>query len=176
MAGAIGLFIVTPQYDEVRTLQLTEDALLQDLEDVKTINEKVDALRTQHAELPRGAEAKLDVLLPERVDGVRFLIDVDAVVLKNGLQMRNPAVSANAAAKNATGVSRLSKNMLRFEIVGTYAELQGLLVDIERSLALRDVSSLSFTSGEVVGAMPRYNKSGEIIRSYFIEIGTYSFR
>jgi len=176
MAGAIGLYIVSPQYDQVRYRKMEEAALLQDLEDVKKVNEKVEALRAQHATFPPGAEAKLDVLLPERVDGVRFMVDVDALVSGRGLQMRNPAVSVSEPAKDPTGAAHVTKNTLRFEILGTYGEFQELLADIERSLALRDVSSISFTAGEVSGAMPRLNNKGVIVRSYFIEIGTYSFR
>jgi hypothetical protein len=176
MAGAIGLYIVAPQYEQVRFHQIEEAALLQDLEDVKTISEKVEALRAQHAKFPPGAEAKLDVLLPNHVDGVRFLVDVDALLAARGLQMRNPSASVTESSRDLTGAPQLGKNMLRFEIVGTYAEFQGLLVDIERSLALRDVSSASFTAGEVSGGTPSRNKNGAIIRSYFIEVGTYSFR
>ena len=180
MAGIIGLYLIAPQYEEIRLLQGEEVALLKDLEDVKTINDKIAMLSAQYAAFPPGAEEKLHVLLPSKIDMVRLIIDINALVEQRGLTMRTPAVSITApdnrqSAPGSPPVGTVQRSSVRFEVLASYDDFRALLSDLEKSLAVRDVGSVTFSAGEGTGSAPQLNKAGKPVRSYNIELGTYSY-
>lgn len=170
MAGIIGLSIVAPQYDEIRLKQAEEAALLKDIEDAQTINEKVDALRTQYANFPPEAERKLAVMIPEGLDMVRLIIDVTAVLQGQGFSIGTPSVSITNG--DGTGPAASTVN---FTVTATYNEFRELLSAFERSLAIRDLTTVSFNAGEVMGGHAQVNQNGEPVRSYALQFTTYAY-
>ena len=117
-----------------------------------------DALLTNYTELKNKVNAisaqdqkNLEKILPDAVDVVRLILDIDSLATKYGLTILSfeiPDIESelNAKAKknaNApTEESPVMKAVLTIECEGSYADFKKLLVDIERSMSLMDVVTL----------------------------------
>lgn len=183
MAGLIGLYVLAPQYEEIQHLRVEEAGLKADLQSAADINQRIAELESQYANFPHDAEAKLGVMLPDQVDSVRFIIDMNALVVQRGLEMLNPSASVadtqkTAQVGGAAQGSGIAESSFAFTVMATWSEFRALLRDIERSLALRDMSTLSFAAAEVSSAplTAIKTKNGEPVRAYSIKIMSYSYR
>ncbi len=92
--------------------------------------------------------ARLTALLPDAVDNVGLILDLNALAARSGITLSNVDVltsavtkagSTNAAARAANPVGSVD---LSLSAVGTYRALQSFLVGVERSQRLLDVKDL----------------------------------
>jgi Tfp pilus assembly protein PilO len=92
--------------------------------------------------------AKLTTFLPDSVDNVGLILDLDALAARSGLSLSNidvatsPAASAAAAGQNG-GSSPVGSVDLTLSAVGTYGALQQFLSGVERSARLLDITDLT---------------------------------
>lgn len=95
--------------------------------------------------------ARLDVFLPDSVDNVGLILDLNALAARSGLELTsidvlsNTSSGASAASQQglpAAGASPTGSIDLSLSATGTYASLESFLVGVERSarlLQVRDV-------------------------------------
>ena len=91
------------------------------------------------------ALARLTNFLPDSVDNVGLILDINALAARSGLSLSNVDVIANsssAAAAPGTAASPLGSIDLSLSAVGTYGALQGFLKGVETSQRLLDVRDL----------------------------------
>ena len=96
--------------------------------------------------------SRLNAFLPDSVDNVGLILDLNALAARSGLSLSNvDVVSDNAAAAqngtsaavpSATAVNPVGSISLSLSAVGTYAALQTFLSGIERSARLLDIQDL----------------------------------
>lgn len=177
MAGLIGLFIIMPEYETIRRLQAEELALEADIASAEKIGTKVDLLKKQYAAFPEGGEEKLHVLLPEKIDMVRYIVDVNAIVTKSGLTMDSPVVKSNSEKKPASEETGpvLGESAISFSVHASYSDFLRLLGNLEKSLALRDITTITFTANDVSGGFALVNKAGQPLRTYEITLKTHTY-
>lgn len=89
---------------------------------------------------------RLSVFLPDSVDNVRLILDINALAARSGLSlsnidviMSNTSVPAPAPTSRANPVGSVN---LSLSAIGTYAALQTFLVGIEKSARLLDVRDI----------------------------------
>jgi Tfp pilus assembly protein PilO len=149
---AIGLFFsyLKPAYSEL-------NASKERLARVDQAIQESDKLLANYADLQNKMKAiseqdrkNLMKILPDSVDVVRLILDIDSLATKYGLTIRTfeiPDIDSqlNQKSKNV-GVpeenSPILKAVLTIECEGSYADFKKLLVDIERSMSLMDVVAL----------------------------------
>ncbi len=93
---------------------------------------------------------RLSAFLPDSVDNVGLILDLNALAARSGLSLSNIDVTKNAvespdafgalpvARENPTGSIDLS-----LSAIGTYAALQTFLIGIEKSIRLLDVQEIT---------------------------------
>lgn len=96
--------------------------------------------------------ARLAILLPNSVDNVGLILDLNALAARSGLSLSNIDVSTNvapAASPNASATGAPSSRAnpvgsvdLSLSAVGTYSALHTFLSGVERSQRLLDVRDL----------------------------------
>ena len=93
--------------------------------------------------------ARLAVFLPDSVDNVGLILDLNALAARSGLSLSNIDVTKNvAASSDASGalpvdrVNPTSSIDLSLSAIGTYTALQAFLVGIEKSTRLLDVQDI----------------------------------
>ncbi len=96
--------------------------------------------------------ARLSMLLPDSVDNVGLILDLNALAARAGLSLTSADVSApsssNAAAGSSAAVpttdtSPVGSVDLVLSAIGTYDSLKQFLAGVESSLRLLDVESLT---------------------------------
>lgn len=100
---------------------------------------------------------RLAVFLPDSVDNVGLILDINALAARSGLSLSNIDVVANDAVNagggsksliSSSGVLPSSKSSfvgsvdMSLSAVGTYAALQSFLIGIEKSARLLDVRDI----------------------------------
>ncbi len=98
--------------------------------------------------------ARLTVFLPDSVDNVGIILDLDALAARNGLSLSDIDVKSSAANSGGASsqdntvvpvseTSPVSSVDLSLSAVGTYSALQSFLKDVEKSGRLLDVRDIS---------------------------------
>jgi Tfp pilus assembly protein PilO len=94
---------------------------------------------------------RLQRMLPDNVDNIRLIIDINGIAARHGLTLSNVALGeiSNASKERsnlAVGDSGdpIDSVTLGFTLFATYDELLVFLQDIEHSLRLIDIESLEF--------------------------------
>lgn len=165
-ASASIFFMYTkPEYDASGTVKaeiaqydtaLTKAAELQRLK---------QALLTQFNTFNPTDIERLKKMLPDHVDNVRLILDLDNLAGANGLALQNVVVSTPSETGNAeTAASSISSSRqgydsvtLSFATIASYDDFLKLLSDIQVSLRIVDLVSLSLTSTGPVSGAPLYN-------------------
>lgn len=96
--------------------------------------------------------ARLSILLPDSVDNVRIILDLNTLAKQSGLSLSNIDVTSNVVASTqnkgapgalpASGTSPMGSIDLSLSATGTYAALQNFLAGVEKSERLLDVRDL----------------------------------
>ena len=97
--------------------------------------------------------AKLAAFLPDSVDNVGLILDLNALAARSGLSISNIDITTSPAAEGAksslpSGVSLTGSVDLSLSAVGTYPSLKSFLAGMERSARLLDVQNISVKGSE----------------------------
>ncbi len=143
-----------PTYADIQTLQdeiAAYDETLSQVDQLQTeLNnelEKRDAITNDQLE-------RLNRLLPETVDTVRFLIELDQIAAQHGMSVDDvsfsgaPARFGGSGGNNGSGNGVSGYNSLEasFSVSGSYTDVQNFMRDIERSSRLLDITNFSLTT------------------------------
>lgn len=116
---------------------------------------------------------RLEKMLPDNIDNVRLIIDVNSIGTRHGVVLRNVHTSANDTAKASAstggggtlsgggGTTQYNTVTIAFSVSTTYENFISLIQDIERSLRVMDIASVTLNS----------NDNG--VYDYGVEIKTY---
>jgi Tfp pilus assembly protein PilO len=148
---AIGLFYTfgSPQYQEVKTLQASANEYQDVIENVSRIAAARDALLVEYESIPAIERDKLLKVLPNNVDSVRLALDLDTIAGRYGIAIKDVSVDAKADPNAALAVlpdNKLpyEKAVVTFSFVSNYENFVRLLSDLEKSLRIMDIKSVSF--------------------------------
>lgn len=122
-------------------------------------NEKATALRAVRQKLTDDRKKiseqdidKLTKMLPDGVENVGLIIDIDNIANKYGMRIRNTKISEVAGRTASVAIGPDSKKYgtisLSFSVSSDYNTFQTFLKDLESSVRLVDVTKLSFSSNK----------------------------
>lgn len=176
IAGAVFFWYTKPAYDSTKILQ---EEIAQFDQALERANE-LQALRQQllsrfNAFNPADVE-RLSKLLPDHVDNVRLILDLDNLAARFGLAIQNVVVgegggrsSGEAAATIiAQGDRQYDSLTLSFTTYGSYETFIQLIESLEQSLRIVDLIALS------VAAAP--GPQGQQTYRFDVTIRTYWLR
>lgn len=118
----------------------------------------------------------LQKLLPDHVDNVRLILDLDNVASRRGMAMQNVVVSTPGAGQTTqTAIGTISSSKQKYDVLttkfttqGTYAAFQQLITDLETSLRLVDLVNLKIGAGAEVAGEPLYSFD-VTLRTYWLK-------
>lgn len=120
------------------------------------------ALVDRYNTLSEEERRDVDKLLPDHIDNVQLIIDINSIADKYGMTIKNIKIqtddtSANPSSSGRTATTRRQAAtatqvekvaLLSFTVTGGYNQLRNFLTDLSRSLRLVDVTGLSFTASD----------------------------
>ncbi|OGI71800.1 hypothetical protein A3J61_02245 [Candidatus Nomurabacteria bacterium RIFCSPHIGHO2_02_FULL_38_15] len=99
---------------------------------------------------------RLKKMIPDTVDNVRFVNDVNGIAKRSGMILKkadyNPEEIKNGNVDKLSADSKASRvpygsYTLRFAVSGTYKQFLVFIESLENSLRLLDITDVSFSSG-----------------------------
>jgi Tfp pilus assembly protein PilO len=181
IAIAVFVFYTRPAYDQVGGLQKEIADYNQALEKAAELQQLKQALLSRYNSFNPEDLSRLAKLLPDHVDNVRLILDLDSLASRHGFTLENVVISgssqsdASRSSASATiGASAQAYDSLtfRFGTQGTYDDFVVFMEDLERSLRIVDLVSLNLSRVPlptgVVTAEPYYQYD-VVIRTYWLK-------
>lgn len=176
-AGGIFFYYTKPSYDATKRIQSDIQAYNQALDKANELQKLRQALLSRYNTFNQSDIERLTKLLPDHVDNVRLLLDLDSFAGSQGFALQNVSISSTASANTsqtaagvigATGDSHESLTF-GFATQGTYPAFVAFIEALEKSLRIVDIVSLSI---EPVEAPPGVTLP-EPYYSYDVVLKTY---
>lgn len=153
----------------IRALETRRIELEAAITQAKELGKRINVLNGQYNAISAEQKDKLDQLLPDHVNNIQLIIDVNGIAKRNGMGIKNIKVTTSEDKDQNSQASRslASKNkalgtmLLSFSVTGPYSAYKNFLADLASSLRIIDISSTSF------------NTDDKGIYNYNIELRTY---
>ena len=152
VALSVGAFMwyIDPTYTEVRALQVDVAKHDEALGKANELRELHGALEDKRNGIDDAQVDRLLKLLPNNLDSVRLVLDLDAIAIKYGMRLANLTIqerpddvlpvgeigAADSRSYNAINIG--------FIVKGSYGNIRSFIRALEASLRLVDVESISF--------------------------------
>ncbi len=165
IALSIGLFFsyIRPAYEVLGAVQEQETRVDVALEKAKTLATKTDELETRYSDIKRDVDRmdRLNIMLPDTIDPVRLVIDIDSLARKHGVTVTSfdlpqPSTVADNQQQyldpsevSALTINPVGEAKMRVVAHGGYANLKAFTQSLEKSLTLVDIAQLSFSKFEI---------------------------
>ncbi len=155
IAGALFYWYIDPTYAEIRDLRVTEGTLDGALSRALDLQQTRDQLLSRYNTFSQDDLTRLEKLLPDHVDNVRLVLDMDSMASQYGMRVRNVAIEnpQKSAATQQIGTvgpdeSQYESMLFSFTVTGQYETFRQFLADLEKSLRLVDIEGVSFSSAD----------------------------
>lgn len=156
---AVFMVFTNPIYTDISSLRVESTAYNEALGNSKTLENERDKLTAKYNAINPNNLAKLQKLLPENIDNIRLILEIEQIALPYGMVLRDVKynTTAEAAAIPTPGTvqgggvaAQVNKDYgvwdLGFSTVGTYNNFLNFTKDLENNLRIVDVSSIAFSS------------------------------
>jgi Tfp pilus assembly protein PilO len=175
-AGAIFFVYTKPTYDSVRTTRAEMSQYDEALQKAAELQQLKQTLLSRYNAFNPNDVDRIQKLLPDHVDNVRLILDLDSIASRNGMAIQNVVVSNPVSVQGAqTAIGSLGSSKQKYDSVtlsfstqGPYETFLQFLTDLETSLRIVDLVSLTLTSG----AAPT-EKGQPSVYGYDVTIRTY---
>lgn len=174
-AGGLFFFYTKPAYDGVQEVQAEIDQYDQALNKATELQKLKQSLLSRFNAFNPADVDRLHKLLPDHVDNVRLVLDLDTLASQHGFALQNVVINApnttavqNGGEQVSIGPSRQTYDSLtlRFATSGTYPKFVEFVNALENSLRLVDVVALTMDA-DATGF------GGEPVYRYDITLRTY---
>jgi Tfp pilus assembly protein PilO len=149
---AIALFFlyIDPEYVKLKELLEEQSQIDQALNRSKELQDERDKLLARYNTFPQTELDNLQKLLPDHLDNVRLILDLDSIASRYGMRVRGVSIEGDTSRtqRNELGpdTSAYESVVMSFSVTGTYDTFRNFLSDLEKSLRLVDVVGLSFSA------------------------------
>lgn len=166
---AVGLYymVISPQYAKYQAKKAEAAQYTEVLENINDLTERRDDLLVKYQAMPKVELDRLEKILPDTIDSVRLAMDLDSIASLYGISIKTVKVNQEKVDSSATVIETSSgkpynKVSVEFSFVSSYVNFRRFMHDIEQSLRITDVRTVSFTANAESG-----------LNEYRISIDTY---
>lgn len=153
-AIATFFFYTNPQYQAIKAQGASYQAIVEansKAAQLRVVREKLTGARKKITEADVDKLAKM---LPDGVENVGLVINIDDIAGKYGLKIRNTKVTDVSARGTSAAIgpdsTKYGAISLTFSVSSSYENFLAFLQDLEASQRLVDVTNLSFSSSNKV--------------------------
>ncbi len=158
------MLYTNPSYQAMKELQDgagSYDTALTKSQELKKVRDQLISKRNTFE--PANIQ-KLEKILPDNVDNIRLVIDINNIAARHGLTLKDvqlgnvsDAADTRSAAAVGASSSAVGSVELGFSLSASYENLLAFLVDLEHSLRVIDVEELSFQVAQAAGGDNSYD-------------------
>jgi Tfp pilus assembly protein PilO len=149
-------FFLRPTYGEIGAAREEVAHLRSTLDSAQEIQLERDRLVSKYNAIPVADLERLEKILPDHVDNVRLILEIDTVAKGYGMTLNDLIIteskqidSSNSSTKGVGGAGTAPLGIVTFSFrtSSSYETFLQFLQDLEHSLRIVDITSLSFTPG-----------------------------
>ena len=171
--GPYSIWYTRPTYAEVSSLKADITQYDQALQQSREFQQLKQALLSRFNTFPSASLARLERLLPDHVDNVRLVLDLDQLAAQFGLAVQNVIINRDEGGSTGEAVLGGGDNAydsltLQFSTVGSYEAFVSFIESLEQSLRIVDITSLSIDPVQSETAEPRYRYDVSL-RTYWLK-------
>jgi Tfp pilus assembly protein PilO len=157
VGAALGLFVLytNPSYQKSKAIAAEVSAYDNALTKSKELLAARDKLNSKRNTFPADGVAKLSKVLPDNVDNIRLVIDINNIASKHNLSIKNAGIGTVSDTKKSSATlasgapgGAVGSVETSFSVSASYDDMLAFLADLERSLRIIDIQSLSFSAGD----------------------------
>jgi len=152
LSALIFYMFIGPTYSVIQSRLADKAQYDQALNNSKKILDLRDQLLSKYNGFLPNDRARLEKFLPDQVNNIRLLIEVDSRARQYGLSLKDVSLGTKNAAKSSVDsqnidltASPFNTVTLGFSVTGNYNSFLSFLKDLEKSLRVLDVTSIDFT-------------------------------
>lgn len=181
---SIGIFfiVIDPEYKEVKDLQKEIEQNNRTLDLAAQLREKRESLRDRYNQISESERFELTKLLPDTVDNVRLIIDINNIAEKYGIIIQNFEITTSEDSDNNVRVldsefegvidnaaieyadtSKVGVISFSFSVAAQYDVFIEFLKDLEEALRIVDIRSISIDRGD----------EEDVFYNYRVNLDTY---
>ncbi len=165
IVAAIGLFYayISPTYGEIKSLRTQKAEYDEALNNSQKVQDARDELLGKYNSFAPSDLKRLEKLLPNNIDNIRLILEIDSVASRYNMILKNVQVSVATAVPGAKNqalptvqAAPYGTAEFSFDVSGTYETYRSFVKDLEKSLRIIDITGVSFAASAAKGT------SGEI--------------
>ncbi|MEK7641887.1 MAG: hypothetical protein AAB365_02740 [Patescibacteria group bacterium] len=166
---AIGIYMTftRAKLAEVTAVRKVNDQYLSAIDNADKLVKKRDAVLKEYSALSEDDRERLDKMIPNTVDNIRLIIDLNSVALRHGFSLRNIKAVASTASRQQSSIPPQQNSLqggstasasiptptldtvaVSFSVSAPYQQFIDLLHDLEANLRIMDVSHLTVSAGQ----------------------------
>lgn len=179
IAGGAFFLYTKPAYDGAIELTKTIAEYDQALDKANELQKLRQTLLSRYNTFdPRDID-RLHKLLPDHVDNVRLVLDLDTLASRFGLALQNVVISGagqdsatkgSVASATIGGSARTHESLtFKFSTQGTYPSFVTFMEDLEKSLRIVDLVALSITPGTDAKLSEPIYRFEVTVRTYWLK-------
>lgn len=150
IAGGLFFGFIDPTYNSVKELRAEEAKFDEALNRSKELQQVRDQLLSRYNTFSQADLERLEKLLPDNVDNVRLILDLDSLAVRYGMRLRDVGFQSDnsRAQRGQVGASDTDYDslILSFSVTGSYDTFRAFVESLEQSLRLVDIQSISFSA------------------------------
>jgi Tfp pilus assembly protein PilO len=149
VAGGLFIGFINPQYKHIQTLRADEARYNRALDEASQLAAIRDKLQETRKNIPQGDLDNLEKLLPDQIDNIRFVMNLDNMATKYGLRISNVSVLPGDSGTDLIAAGNPYGSIgITFSVASNYTTFLKFLADLESSLRLVDITGLTFSSSQ----------------------------
>jgi len=152
LSGGLFFSYIDPTYDEIKALNIENEQYSDALEKAKELRQVRDQLLSVYNTFEKKDLDRVEKLLPDNVDNIKLIMEIDEIANKYGVIVRRVDVSKSVGdTQGSLGPNTKDYNSmnLNFTLEASYQSFILFLNDLSDDLRITDVESLSFQSSEL---------------------------
>jgi len=148
----------------LRALLEEKRVLNEALANADRIKDKIAELNRAEASISDEDLAKLDKFIPDHVDNINLIIDLNNIATEHGLKLADVKARSTPTGGLPAGQNQISETAIAFSVTGDYTALGQFLKGLANSLRVVDVTNLAFTVGP--GGINKYDFE---VKTYWVK-------
>jgi|SRR3989344_470232 len=184
VAGFVFFQYTLPAYDNINALQAKITQYNQALDKSAELQKLKDALLTRYNAFSPDAKIRLQKMMPDHVDNIRLILDIDSLAGRSGMALQNVVISTPTSEGSdqtvigaiSAGKQKYDSLTLKFAVRSTYANFIKFIEQLESSLRIVEMVSLGVTPDSGASNAQSGGGSGGNYYRYDITIRTFWLR
>jgi len=173
IAAVLFFTFTNPRYEEVKILVAENKQFDEALLRSKELQFVRDELLNKYNMISTEDLEKIKKLLPDNVDNIRLILDLDGIASTYGLLIRNVSISDGSSNEGTRGGAQsvqisndLDQIQLQFNVTSSYENFKNFMRDLEQSLRIVDLKTLTVTTQDETGDILNF---GLTIKTYWLK-------